>query len=83
MRENRKQLLSRALIMIAILCAFSLITGLGESSTYNRYENLLSEHHNITVDDAKNSFYESYEYGKNDICEKSGEIFLELCGGSL
>ena len=62
MRENRKQLLSRSLIMIAILCAISLITGLGESSTYNRYENLLSEHHNITVDDAKNSFYESYEY---------------------
>lgn len=62
MRENRKQLLSRALIMIAILCAFSLITGLGESSTYNRYEEFLINHPNSTVDDAKNSLLELYTH---------------------
>ena len=62
MRENRKQLLSRSLIMIAILCAFSLITGLGESSTYNRYEEFLINHPNSTVDDAKNSLYELYTH---------------------
>ena len=62
MRENRKQLLSRSLILIAILCAFSLITGLGESSTYNRYEEFLINHPNSTVDDAKNSLYELYTH---------------------
>lgn len=62
MRENRKQLLSRSLIMIAILCAFSLITGLEESSTYNRYEEFLINHPNSTVDDAKNSLHELYTH---------------------